>query len=276
MPWNTTPAQSKQKMPHPTSHRAEHQRSKGYTSKCFGVFDFQLISKFCTARNIFMSPESSSSQFFLKAVSFSCCLQLLTPIKCSWMCRKSKGTAAVGVKVNLYTAKLEHLLNSDWQAYQLEWTGLPQQCCQAEAAHSESTRVFAVPKCISVVEVRGQLSNWRNVGQAAGTSGGGEACPSPLLLPSSPNKSVPTLSFWCSPWWWGAGYWLTEALLARHVKNLWKCQEKHEWCSMFAFVICLHLSGVSREEQGVSVWGLDQLFLGKNAAYTGSTYTWYV
>jgi len=101
------------KMPRLTSHRAEHQRSKGYTSHCFGVFGFPLISKFCTARNSFMSPESSSSQFFLKAASFSCCLQLLTPITCSWMCRKSKGTAAVGVKVNLYTAKLERLLNSD-------------------------------------------------------------------------------------------------------------------------------------------------------------------
>lgn len=100
-------------MSHPASHRAESQRSKGYTSKCFGVFDFQLISKFCTARNIFVSPENCSSQFFLNAVSFSCCLQLLTPIKCSCMCRKSKGTAAVGVKVNLYAAKLEHLLNSD-------------------------------------------------------------------------------------------------------------------------------------------------------------------
>lgn len=45
---------------------------------------------------------------------------------------------------------------------------------------------------------------------------------------------------------------------------------------MFTFVICLCLGGVSREEQGVLVWGLDRLFLGKNAAYTGSTYTWYV
>lgn len=129
------------KTPRPTSHRAEHERSKGYTSKCFGVFDFQLISKLCTARNIIISPESSSSRFFLKAVSFACYLQLLTPIKCSWMCRKSKGTAAVVVKVNLYTAKLERLLNSDWQAYQLEWMGLLQQCHQAEAARLESTRV---------------------------------------------------------------------------------------------------------------------------------------
>lgn len=83
------------KMVPPTSHRAEHQRSKGYTSKCFGVFDCQLILKFFTARNIFLSPEIYSSLFFLKAVSFSCCLQVLTPIKCNWMCRKSKGPAAV-------------------------------------------------------------------------------------------------------------------------------------------------------------------------------------
>lgn len=108
------------------------------------------------------------------------------------------------------------------------------------------------------------------------TSGGGEACPSLLLLPSSPNKSVPAQSLRCLLWWWGAGYWLTETLLASRVKNLWKHQRKYEWCSMFTFVICLCLGGVSREEQGVLVWGLDRLFLGKNAAYTGSTYTWYV
>lgn len=60
-----------------------------------------------------MSSESFSSQFFLKAASFSHCLQLLTPVKCSWLCRKSKGTAAVGAKVNLYPAKLERLLNGD-------------------------------------------------------------------------------------------------------------------------------------------------------------------
>lgn len=207
-------------MSHPTSHRTESQRSKGFTSKCFGVFDFQLISKFCTARNIFVSPESSSSQFFLKAVSFSCCLQLLTPIKCSCMCWKSKGTAAVGVKVNLYAAKLEHLLNSDWQAYQLEWTGLLQQFRQAQAAHLESTRVFAVLKWIWVIEVRGQVSNWRNVCQPADTSGVGEACFRPLFLTFSTNKSVPALLLWCLLWWWGAGYWLTEALLAHPVKKI--------------------------------------------------------
>lgn len=135
------------KMPHLTSHRAEHQRSKGFTSMDLGVFDFELLSEFCTARNIFMSPESSFSWFFLKTVS-CCCLQLLIPIKCSWMCRKSKGTAAVGVKVNLYTVKLKHLLNSDWQAYQLKWTDLLQQCCQAKAARLKSTRVFAAPRRI--------------------------------------------------------------------------------------------------------------------------------
>lgn len=166
-----------------------------------------------------MYPESSSSWFFLESVSCSCCLQLLTPIKCSWMCRKSKGTAVVGVKANLYTAKLERLLNSDWQAYQLEWTGLLQQCRQAEAACLESIRVFAVPKWIWVIEVRGQRSNWRKGGQAAGTSGGAGACPSPLLLPSSPNGSVPPLSLRRWPWWWGTGYWLTEVLLACHVKK---------------------------------------------------------
>lgn len=93
MAWNITPAQSKQEKER--CHSAEHQGSKGYTSKCFGVFDCQLILKFFTARNIFMSPEIYSSLFFLKPVSFSCCLQLLSPIKCNWMCRKSKSPAAV-------------------------------------------------------------------------------------------------------------------------------------------------------------------------------------
>lgn len=42
-----------------------------------------------------MSPEIYSSLLFLKAVSFTYCLQLLTPIKCNRICRKSKGPAAV-------------------------------------------------------------------------------------------------------------------------------------------------------------------------------------
>lgn len=83
------------KMLPPTGHRAEHRWSKGYTSRCFGIFECQLILKSFSARSIFMSPEIYSSLFFLKAVSFSCCLQLLTSIKCNWICRKSKGPAAV-------------------------------------------------------------------------------------------------------------------------------------------------------------------------------------
>lgn len=164
------------------------------TSKCLGVSACKLISEFCTARNIFMSPESFSSCFFLKAASFSCYLQLLTPVKCSWLCRKSKGSAAVDVKVNLYTAKLEALLNTDWQAYQLEWTGLLQECRQAEASRLKSTRVCAAPKWMWVAEVRGQLRNWGNVSQVAGANGGGEACCGPLLLPFSPDGSVPAPS----------------------------------------------------------------------------------
>lgn len=98
MPWNITPAQSKQEkerchVQQATVLSTKDQRDN--TGKCSGVFDCQLILKFFIARNIFMFPEIYSSLFFLKAVSFSCCLQLLTPIKCNWMCRKSKGPAAV-------------------------------------------------------------------------------------------------------------------------------------------------------------------------------------
>lgn len=196
-----------------------------------------------------MSPEIYSSLFFLKAVSFSCCLQVLTPIKCNWMCRKSKGPAAVVSNLiyilqnwNIFYIMTDRLTSSNELV-------LLQQCHRAEAAVLESTRVSAVLKRIWVVEVRGQQNNWRGVGQAAH--------PISLLLQSSLNKSAPALSLWHLPLWWGAGSWLTEALLAHHVKNLGKCQEKQEWCSMFTFVICLRLSGVSREEQGVSVWGLD-------------------
>lgn len=158
------------KMPCPLWLSTKDQKD---TINCFWVFDSNLISKFCTARNIFLFPESFFSCFiysfffkFLKAVSFSCYLQLLTPVKCSWLCRKSKGTAAVSVKVNLYTAKLEALLNTEWQAYQLEWMGLLQECCQTEASHLKSTRVYAVPKQRWVV-------GWEDVWLSAGLEAAG-------------------------------------------------------------------------------------------------------
>lgn len=37
-------------MPRPTSHSAEHKRSKGYASERFGVFDCQLILKILHCR----------------------------------------------------------------------------------------------------------------------------------------------------------------------------------------------------------------------------------
>lgn len=117
MAWNITPAQSKQE--EERCHSAEHQGSKGYISKCFGVFDCQLILKFFTARNIFMSPEIYSSLFFLKPVSFSCCLQLLTPIKCNWMCRKSKSPAAV-------VSSLIYILQN-WNSFFIITDSLPTQ-----------------------------------------------------------------------------------------------------------------------------------------------------
>lgn len=84
------------KMPHPTSHSADHQRSKGYTSKCFGVFDCQLILKILHCKeHLYVPWNLFFTVFFLKAESFSYCLQLLTPIKCNQICRKSKGPAAV-------------------------------------------------------------------------------------------------------------------------------------------------------------------------------------
>lgn len=178
--------------------------------------------------------------FFLKAVSFSYCLQLLTPIKCNWICKKSKGPAAVVSSLiyilqnwNIFYIITDRLTSSS-ELFSSEL----QQCHQAEAALLESTRLSALLKRIWVVEVRGQESNWKDVGQAAH--------PISLLLQYSLNKSVPALSLWHLLLWGGAGSWLTEALLAHHVENLGKCQEKHKWCSMFTFLICLCLNGVSR------------------------------